>query len=166
MDDDKLFDLYKISVEEYRFQVKYNWDRNRFYLFLTASTVSVAAGLLKIPNAQQLEYIITPLFLLGGIVAFIGFQTLRKGHEYYRRTVIKMSQLANKLQLDSEIIPISTTQGQKEAKFNLKDSEVFINRNFRLGTINYWLAFLFVISMAANGFGVLLIIFHTISKSY
>ncbi len=155
--DKKLLELYKISIEEYRFQVLYNWNRNRFYLTLTAGVITVAAGILRIPNVVKYEYLLIPLFIIGGLIAFIGLQTLKKGQEYYRATVLKMSSLESQLGLNFEEIPIATTQGQKESKTNLKDPKLYIKKTFRIGTVTYWVACLFVLGMCVNFLGILFV---------
>jgi hypothetical protein len=155
MDKSVLFDLYKISIDEYRFQVQYNWERNRFYLLLSSGVVSVAASILKVQGSGIL---LLPLFVIGVLVGWTGYSTLKKGHEYYRRTVWKMSQLASQLGIPSEELPISTTAGQRESKMSA-DSSAFIDRPFRIGTINYALACLFVLAMGANLLGACLVLF-------
>lgn len=47
LSSDLLLSLYKIAVEEYRFEVTLNWDRTAYYLTLNSGLVAVAAGLLK-----------------------------------------------------------------------------------------------------------------------
>ncbi|MDJ0658662.1 MAG: hypothetical protein QNJ42_04145 [Crocosphaera sp.] len=154
-----LLDLYKISVEEYRFQVLYNWDRNRFYITLTAGVFTIGAGILRIPNLAKYEYLLIPLFIIGSLISFVGLQTLRKGQEYYRATILKMSSLENQLGLTSEETPIATTQGQKESKINLKDPNIYIKKRLRLGTITYWIACLFVLGICVNILAILFISF-------
>jgi hypothetical protein len=46
--------------------------------------------------------------------------------------------------------PISTTAGMREAKSSLDNLESYVNRPLRLGTITYFLAFLFVMLMVIN----------------
>ena len=41
-------ELYKIAVEEYRFQVKLNWDRTAYHLTLSSGLIAIAVGLLKV----------------------------------------------------------------------------------------------------------------------
>lgn len=158
MTGEKLFDLYKIAVEEYRFQVRYNWDRNKFYILLTLTLISIATGLLKILVEIHLELLMTPLFGSGAIVALIGFNTLKKGHEYYRKTVLKMAELESQLNLSATEQPIVTTAGMQESKVFLSDPKGFVNRPFRLGTINYFLAALFILLMVANGLGIVFVL--------
>lgn len=157
MDEQQLLDLYKIAVEEYRFQVRFNWDRNKFYILLDSSLISLAVGLLKIPGKQSLELLMVPLFIAGILIALIGLVTLTKGHEYYRRTVLKMAQLESQLGLASEKQPITTTAGMRESKTVLSDPDSFVKRPFRLGTTTYFLAGLFVFLIIANVFGILLV---------
>lgn len=159
MDNQQLLDLYKIAVEEYRFQVRYNWERNKFYILLDSGLISIAAGLLRIPGKQNLELLMIPLFIAGIIISLIGYLTLKKGHEYYRKTVLKMAQLESQLKLSNEQQPISTTAGMRDAKSIVSDSNSFVERPFRLGTTTYFLASLFIFLVVANVFGIILVVF-------
>jgi hypothetical protein len=69
-------ELYKIAVEQYRFQVNLNWDRNKFYILLNSSLIAAASGLLRIPTVKNAEILTDPLFALGFLAALIGFQGL------------------------------------------------------------------------------------------
>ncbi len=160
LDNQQALDIYKIAVEEYRFQVRLNWDRNKFYVLLNSSLITVACGLLKIPSHQHLELLMIPLFITGLIVAVIGFVTLTKGHEYYRKTVLKLAQLESSLGLSATERPIDTTSGMKESRSVLGEPSSFINRTFRIGTVTYYLAALFVTLMVANAFGIMFVFYY------
>ncbi len=171
-DEEKLLEIYKIAVEEYRFQVLLNWDRNKFYVLLNSTLIGVTAGILKLPSSRGVELFMIPLFIVGFIMALIGFVTLQKGHEYYRRTVFKKTQLETQLNLNNEDkstspemqdsqsrigYSINTTAGMREAK-NISEPEKFVNRPFRIGSVTYYLAVLFVVLMLVNIIGILLVI--------
>lgn len=148
-----LLELYKAAVEEYRFQVNLNWDRSKFYLVLNSGLITATCGLLRIPGFKFAEFLTLPLFILGFLASWLGYSSLLKGIEYRRRVIYQKGQIENKLteylDLDQDIIPINTTQGMREAKES--DFNEFINRPPRIGTINYFLALLFILLTAVNG---------------
>ena len=41
-----LLELYRAAVEEYRFQVNLNWDRNKFYVLLNSVIITATSFLL------------------------------------------------------------------------------------------------------------------------
>ncbi len=41
----ELVDLYKVAVEEYRFQVDLNWKRTQYFLALNVAILGVGTGL-------------------------------------------------------------------------------------------------------------------------
>jgi hypothetical protein len=61
---DQLIDLYKIAIEEYRFEVKLNWDRTVFYLTLNSGLIAIATGLLKVEGSSFLNLIVAGVFFM------------------------------------------------------------------------------------------------------
>src|SRR5438067_7519630 len=117
-----LFDLYRIAIEEYRFQVRLNWDRTAYHLTLNSGLVAVAVGLLKVGSAPVVDLFVAGVFLIGLLVSLIGRLTIRTGHGYYRLTVVKKTLLEDQLGLtrsfegyEGHLTPaIGTTTSQKE----------------------------------------------------
>lgn len=145
-----LLELYSSAVEEYRFQVNLNWDRNKFYVLLNSGLITATCGLLRIPGFKFAEFLTVPLFLLGLLSGWIGLTTLLKGIEYRRRIIYQKSQIEQKLSelTGQELFPIVTTKGMREVKE--VDLDEFVNRPPRVGTISYFLAILFVLLMLVN----------------
>ena len=158
-----LLELYKVSVDEYRFQVNLNWDRNKFYVLLNSGLITATCGLLRLPEFQFAEFLTAPLFFLGLLTSWLGYKTLIKGIEYRRRTVIKKAHIEDKLRKYSDIIPADTTQGMKEAKTfkSTSDFDDYLTKFPRIGTINYFLATLFVLLMALNAVALLYLIYQS-----
>lgn len=155
-----LLELYKAAVEEYRFQVNLNWDRSKFYVLLNSGIITATCGLLRLPSFQFAEFLTAPLFILGVLSALLGYKTLLKGIEYRRRVILKKAQLENKLAQYSDVIPIDTTEGMRVARSSVGESEDFINRPPRIGTISYFLAFLFISLTSINVIGLLYLIYQ------
>ena len=96
---DQLFTLYKIALEEYRFQVRLNWDRTTYHLTLNSGLIAIATGLLKLGSPSRVNLAVAAVFFIGMCASAIGIKTIRKGHEYYRRTVVKKTLLEDQLGL-------------------------------------------------------------------
>lgn len=146
-----LLELYKIAVEEYRFQTNLNWDRSKFYVLLNSALITASCGLLRLSSSDFVKFLTIPLFILGFLAALLGYQTLIKGVEYRRRVVFRKAQFENKLMQDTgiDIVPIDTTAGMREVRGTMDEAE-FINRPPRIGTISYFLASLFILLMITN----------------
>ncbi len=150
MGNEHLIDFYKIIIEEYRFQINLNWDRNKFYITLNSSLIIVACGLLRIPGFKFAEFLTTPLFILGLFTSFLGLQALIKGIEYRRRIILQKTEIETELAKYLDIKTIDTTAGMRQAKLSLDEQEKFVTRFPRFGTISFFLAALFVALMILN----------------
>ena len=145
-----LLELYKTAVEEYRFQVNLNWDRNKFYVLLNSGLITASCGLLRTPGFKFVEFLTLPLFILGFLTGWLGYSTLIKGIEYRRRAVIKKTRIEQKFTAYADIIPIDTTEGMRQAKDLLAKPEEYYKQPPRMGTISYFLAALFISLMVVN----------------
>lgn len=47
LSNQQLFDLYRIALDEYRFQVRLNWDRATYHFSLSSALMAIAAGLVR-----------------------------------------------------------------------------------------------------------------------
>ncbi len=58
-----LLELYKVAVEEYRFQINLNWARSKSYVLLNSALIISTYGLLRLPSFKFAEFLTAPLFL-------------------------------------------------------------------------------------------------------
>ena len=72
-------DLYKVAVEEYRFQAQYNWSRTQYLLAFNAGILAVAVGL-----AGQQGRLAALTFGLGLVAAVLSMFVVTVQHGYYR----------------------------------------------------------------------------------
>jgi hypothetical protein len=163
--DQRLLDLYKLAIEEYRFQVKLNWDRTAFHLTLNSGLLAIAVGLLKLGSAPMLNLFVAGVFLISLMAAVIGLRTIRKGHQYYRNTVVKKTLLEDQLGLTKPVEgylsltqSISTTIGQSEQFEILHNTEKWLKRPLR-ESITWWILFILVLFAIADAAGVTASIF-------
>ncbi len=70
---DDLLTLYKIAIDEYRFEVKLNWDRTVYYLTLNSGLVAIATGLLKLGSIPVINLLVAAIFFIGLCTALIGW---------------------------------------------------------------------------------------------
>src|SRR5580658_2300907 len=103
----ELLDLYKIALEEYRFEVKLNMERMIHYVVFNTALLSAATGLLKLAGDPILDIFVALLFLIGVFTAWLGRRAVKRGHEYYRRTIYKKTLIEDLLGLHqpSKTIP-------------------------------------------------------------
>jgi hypothetical protein len=82
-DREELFQLYKIAIDEYRFQVQLNWQRSQYFFILNAALIAAAGSLLGIQGdrARPLAFI---LFGMGLVTVFFSFLATATQHSYYR----------------------------------------------------------------------------------
>ncbi len=80
---EKLLDLYKIALDEYRFEVRLGWDRTTYFLVLNSAILTAATGLLKLNNPPAVYLFIALLFILGSGTSAIGSLSITKNHQYY-----------------------------------------------------------------------------------
>jgi len=155
VDREQLFALYKIALEEYRFEVTLNNDRMFRYLIFNAGALSVGTGLLKTGGVFASNVFVILLFAAGAMTSLLGIRAIRKGHEYYRRAIYKKTLIETRLGLfqpidktepeilrlraDTEYsgatLAIATTVGQSEITDILQRPEAWINRPLRPRTI-------------------------------
>jgi len=159
---DQLFDLYKIALDEYRFQVKLNWDRTTYHLTLSSGLIAIAAGLLKLESASSLNLAVAAVFFIGLCVSAIGIVTILKGHKYYRNTIVKKTILEDQLGLTrpldgyeaTQTLAVGTTVGQSEHLQILHNTTTWLGRPHRRTSITWWISAILLLFCLANGAGV------------
>jgi len=158
---DKLLDLYKIAIEEYRFEVRLGWDRATYLLALNSAILSVATGLLKLDNPPVVYALISCIFGFGLWTSLVGSLSITKAHEYYRRTVVKKTVIEQLLGLNAQLpdlhqslnLAVGTTKGQSEHMKILTDPEKWVNRTHRSSTITFWLRWILRGMATVDGIG-------------
>jgi hypothetical protein len=123
--------LYRLAVEELRFQIDLNWRRAQYYLALNLAVVGVGAGLLKIQAQPQgvgsgvstslsatATYLLPAgIFAVGiatAILALLANHTLRG---YYHSVQGEKSRVERLLQLTDYTIRTTPGSGSKRRRF-------------------------------------------------
>lgn len=111
---EELIDLYKIAVEEVRFQVKLNADRSRDYVVLNSAIIAAGITLLGQSQRPGLGGIV---FLVGVLVAVLSILGTHTQHGYYRDTRTAKSQLANTLGIAEVVLIKTRPSGSRYRRF-------------------------------------------------
>lgn len=105
---DELFDLYQISLDEYRFQVNLNWSRTQYYLTLNIAIVGIATGILQIAKGR-IGYLTAGLYFAGFVCTVLSLAASRVQKRYYDSIRDHKGRLETELKL--ETYSIRTTPG-------------------------------------------------------
>lgn len=142
-----LLDIYKVAVDEYRFQVSLNWSRTQYLFVLTAGILAVGAGLLNVDSGGQ-PWLVGAIFLLGLCTAVHAIAVTASQHSYYRATRNRMREVGSSIGLPAQYL-LATTPGMKGEEAKRKGIE-------KLGRVT-WMHYLL--------FG-LLALLHTLAAAY
>lgn len=106
-------ELYKIAVDEYRFQAQFNWTRTQ--AMLVFNTALLAAGS-AVASGTRSGHGAALIFVLGGVASSLSVLVVRTQHGYYRaarshmRRLEEASGIAQDLRLDTT----ATLGGRKQ----------------------------------------------------
>lgn len=140
-DREERLDLYRIAVEEYRFQVQLNWDRAKYLLGFNVAVISVGAGLVQLgPSVTPL---LAGVFLVGALAAILSVIAVALQHSYYQR--IRDDMVAQGQALNLGTRAVATTPGAQGARRGLLA---------RLGRVQSILYVLLTTSAAVDGLGI------------
>lgn len=113
--DDPLppIDLYRLAVEEYRFQAEFNWKRTQYLLAFNAAIL--AAGLAV---AGRFGGFAVPVFGLGIVACVLASLILRQQHSYYRAARTRMTRIEERWNIPD---PVDTTAtlGQRKRSYSV-----------------------------------------------
>ncbi|MFN2556073.1 MAG: hypothetical protein ABR592_04255 [Nitriliruptorales bacterium] len=99
---DEMFELYKVRVEEYHFQVNLNWERTRYFLPFNVGVVGLATGLLRFGVDGRAQILVSSLFLFGVVAALLSLAAHNGQHNYYRRARDSFRVIEDELELPEE----------------------------------------------------------------
>lgn len=163
----ELWQLYEIAVEEYRFQVRLNWDRTKFFFTLNSALVAAAAALIKLGGSEISYFYISLLFLTGALASWIGKKAVQRGHAYYRNTRWKKTVIEDQLGLHRALeayqvhttLAIGSTRGQQEHQTILHGS-ASKGDQLRPGTVIAGVVRIFAVFVLADLLGALVSLYE------
>ncbi len=134
-----LGDLYKVAVDEYRFNVQLGWDRAKFLVGLHTALFGAVVALLRTEAGHPVP--IATLSLIGCAAALVGVNIIDRSHRYYRRAVYKKTLLEDRLGLTRKVpgydyaeatLAIGTTKSQAQVQQILNDTAEWLSRKIRI----------------------------------
>ena len=81
-DRDELLELYKLALEDYRFQVQLNWGRSQYFLVLNISVISIATGILQFAGGK-FTALVAVIYFIGFLFSIFSIAALRAQRKYY-----------------------------------------------------------------------------------
>lgn len=109
----KYEDLYKIAVDEYRFNVNLGWDRQKFFVTLNLLVAGAVPGILKLSESNPLNQVAGAVLLLGCGSCLLGIYVVWKGHTYYQNSRQHLQALERRLGLSAQGLGLATTEGMR-----------------------------------------------------
>jgi hypothetical protein len=113
--DDPLppIDLYRLAVEEYRFQAEFNWKRTQYLLAFNAAILAAGTAV----SGRFGEFAI-PVFALGMVACLLAILVQRQQHSYYRAARDRMRRLEVRFMV-SEPVGTTATLGNRTRSFSV-----------------------------------------------
>lgn len=164
----ELLELYRIVVEEYRFQVKLNWDRTQYY-FVLSTALMTAGGTLLATLKGWGAVVSLFVFILGCTSAILGRQSIIKGHEYYRRIVYRKTLVEDLLgrlhtlpgyTYEEAGLNLTTTSGMADARKILENAESYFAARPRRGTVTHSMIMILGAFVLVHAGGIALALFQ------
>lgn len=97
------FDLYRMAVDEYRWQASHNWSRTQYLLAFNAGILTAAVAV-----ATQGGRVGALIFGLGAVASILTAFAVRAQHDYYRAARARMTRMEDRLGI-SEDARVDTT---------------------------------------------------------
>lgn len=154
-------DLYRVAVEEYRFEVRLNADRTQHFLLLNGVIIGVGIALTELPDESTSA--VAAVFLIGVATSMLGLGVVMKTHSYYRMASYKKMLLEDLMGLhqrvdgyssDRATLAIGTTQSMQRAREVLNNPDSWLTKRIpRFGTVMFWTALAFLLFAILNLIG-------------
>lgn len=107
-----LFELYKLAIDEYHFQVSINWTRTQYHLGLNVAVIAAGTGILELGGVENAALLTASFFTVGLVIVVFSLFATSRQHAYYRATRDRLKSIEQALQLE-EAYTIRTTSGFK-----------------------------------------------------
>lgn len=117
LNQETLFQLYKVSIEEYRFQVNLNWQRSQYYFVLNAALIAAGGSLFGIQSDRGRPFAAV-LFLIGLVAVVLGVLVTHTQHLYYREARDKLKLLQQRLGLGEWGISTTASMGSRYGRIS------------------------------------------------
>ncbi len=81
-DREEMLELYKLALEDYRFQVQLNWGRSQYFLVLNLTVVGIATGILQFAGGE-FGVLVAGIYMMGALFCAFSVAALRAQRKYY-----------------------------------------------------------------------------------
>jgi hypothetical protein len=103
-------DLYKLAVEEYRFQATFNWSRTQYLLAFNAAILTASAAVASRPGLSA-----ALVFILGAVAGILSCLVVRTQHGYYRAARDRMQRIEAEIGVPAtQAVDTTSTLGQRQ----------------------------------------------------
>ncbi len=76
---EELLELYKLALEDYRFQVQLNWGRSQYFLVLNIGVIGIATGIAQ----GGFTYLVAGMYVAGLALCVFSILALQAQRKYY-----------------------------------------------------------------------------------
>ncbi len=133
-DREELLELYKLALEDYRFQVQLNWGRSQYFLVLNIGVIGIATGIVQLGRGE-ISILVGFIYLVGVFFSIFSILALQSQRKFYRAARDQKQWFEDQLDLGAAAITPaehSTTKMSKVWTF-----KAFVNFMFvLLGALN------------------------------
>jgi hypothetical protein len=109
-------DLYRLAVEEYRFQAQFNWTRTQYLLGFNVAILAAGTAVSGTFGGFAL-----PVFLLGLVAAVLSLLVMRQQADYYRAARDRVRRLEERYGVDEAArVDTTSTLGGRSRSVSVK----------------------------------------------
>lgn len=110
-------DIYKVAVEEYRFQAQYNWSRTQYLLGFNAVILTAATVVAGRPGKGA-----AAIFIFGAVAAVLTMMVVRTQHDYYRAARNRVRRIEDAFAVPADQrLDTTSTLGERRGKVTVNN---------------------------------------------
>jgi hypothetical protein len=103
---EELLELYKLALEDYRFQVQLNWGRSQYFLVLNIGIIGIATGIVQVAQGG-ISILVAGIYLAGIAFCLFAIVALRVQRKYYISAREQKKRFEEELELgDLSVTPV------------------------------------------------------------
>lgn len=109
-DDLPPIDLYRLAVEEYRFQAEFNWKRTQYLLAFNVAVLAAGTAV-----SGRFGAYAVPVFALGAAACVLAIMVVRQQRDYYRAARDRMARVEDLLKIaQAARVDTTSTLGKRD----------------------------------------------------
>lgn len=111
---DQLLTLYRLAIEEYRFEINLGWERQKVFLAINPTLLGLIGAMMGRGQSEDGAWFIRGALFAALAVSMLGIFVVRKSHTYYQNAKRHFGALEDHLAIPVEL-RFQTTDGMREA---------------------------------------------------